>query len=99
MELVRIFLSLAASRKSHIHLVDIKTAYLNGILDEEIYAVVPDGMKSHASGNRFMRLLRAIYGLKQSGRIWALLLHRVEGTARKSCMGGMCLVLKLPHAR
>jgi hypothetical protein len=75
MELVRIFLSLAASRKSHIHLVDIKTAYLNGILDEEIYAVVPDGMKSHASGNRFMRLLRAIYGLKQSGRIWALLLQ------------------------
>lgn len=73
--LVRVFLSIAASRKYFIHLIDIKTAYLNGTLDEEIYGIVPEGMESFAEGRRFMRILRSLYGLRQSGRIWALLLQ------------------------
>jgi hypothetical protein len=48
--------------------MDIKGAYLNGELEEEIYMRQPEGF-SDGSG-RVCRLKRTLYGLKQSGRAW-----------------------------
>src|SRR5882672_3918906 len=49
-------------------MMDFKGAYLNSILDEEIYMVQPDHFND---GTRCMlKLVRAIYGLKQAGRVW-----------------------------
>ena len=45
--------------------IDIKTAYLNGPLDEEIYMKKP-----HIAGSGYWRLRKGLYGLKQSGRQW-----------------------------
>jgi hypothetical protein len=96
--LVRVFLSIAASRRYFIHLIDIKTAYLNGVLDEEIYGHVPEGMEEFASGCRYMRILRSLYGLKQAGRIWALLLQSVlkEFTLIQSSMDVCIFTKELP---
>jgi hypothetical protein len=93
--LVRMFLSIAASKRHTIHVVDIKTAYLNGVLDEEIYGRVPEGMKEFAGGSLFMRILRSLYGLRQSGRIWAILLQTtLKGFELIQCEMDVCLFTK-----
>ena len=69
---LRIILVLAAFYNFEIHQGDIKTAYLLGKLNDEIYMDIPEGVQApEACGNRIVcRLLRGLYGLKQSGRIW-----------------------------
>lgn len=51
-----------------IHQMDVKTAFLNGILEEEIYIIIPDGIE--ADKDHVCKLNKAIYGLKQSARCW-----------------------------
>lgn len=51
-----------------IHHMDVKTAFLNGELKEEIYMRIPEGVKSH--NNQVCKLNKALYGLKQAARCW-----------------------------
>ena len=53
-----------------LHQVDIKGAYLNGVLneDEVLYMAHPPGYKVPGAGTRVLRLVKTLYGLKQSGR-------------------------------
>jgi hypothetical protein len=55
-------------------MMDVVTAYLYGSLDSDIYMKVPDGLKipdSKTNRNMYsVKLQRALYGLKQSGRMW-----------------------------
>jgi reverse transcriptase-like protein len=55
-----------------LHQVDIKGAYLNGMLNEGevLYMQHPPGYKSHDAGNRILHLMKTLYGLKQSGHHW-----------------------------
>src|SRR5258708_38019389 len=61
---------------NHLHLelqqVNIKGAYLNGMLNEGevLYMWHPPGYKSHDTGNHVLHLMKTLYGLKQSGRRW-----------------------------
>ena len=48
--------------------MDVKTAFLNGDLDEEIYMLVPDGITKN--GTEICKLNHSLYGLKQSPRMW-----------------------------
>src|SRR5271169_2412462 len=50
--------------------VDIKSAYLYGKLDEEIYMRQPEGFKVRGMENKVLHLQRALYGLKQAGLAW-----------------------------
>mgnify|MGYP001214489554 CR=1 FL=1 len=68
---VRLICSLAANKGMTITAVDIKTAFLNGMIEEEIYMKQPKGyIKYDGDEPLLCKLLRAIYGLKQSGRVW-----------------------------
>lgn len=49
--------------------LDVKTAYLNGHLKEEIYMCAPEGFVSEMSG-KILKLKKAVYGLKQSALAW-----------------------------
>lgn len=69
-ESIRLLLALAAELDMTLRQVDVKTAFLNGPLDEEIYMRKPSIL-----GPGFWRLLRGLYGLKQAGRQWYLELH------------------------
>lgn len=51
-----------------IHQMDVKTAFLNGVLKEEIYMRIPEGMESKE--NHVCKLNKALYGLKQGARCW-----------------------------
>lgn len=67
-ESVRVLLALAASRDYEIGQFDIKTAFLNGDLDEEIYMKIPEGVS--AAEGLVCKLNKSLYGLKQSPRQW-----------------------------
>ena len=61
---VRAILSIAAEEKLYLHQFDVKTAFLNAELTDEIYMRPPEGSK--CKPNKVLRLLRSLYGLKQS---------------------------------
>jgi Reverse transcriptase (RNA-dependent DNA polymerase)/GAG-pre-integrase domain/Integrase core domain len=73
---LRFLVGLTAANGIQMRLMDVVTAYLYGSLDSEIYMKVPEGIKlpkSLQSVNRDLcsiRLMRSLYGLKQSGRMW-----------------------------
>ena len=67
---LRLLLAMATIFDWDVHHVNIKSAYLNGHLDEELYMDQPRGFETHEGGRKVCRLLKAIYGLKQAGRQW-----------------------------
>jgi len=71
-ESIRVLLALAAGDGLLVHQMDVKSAFLNAALDEELYMAVPPGL--HCPADMVCRLDRALYGLKQSPRCWNRLL-------------------------
>ena len=67
---VRSLLALANAQDLEIHQMDVKTAFLNGSLDCEIYMSQPEGFVDHDRPNHVCKLKKSIYGLKQSARCW-----------------------------
>ena len=74
-ESLRLLLALAALEDWEIQQMDVKSAFLNGVLDEEIYMEQPQGFISPGSETKVCRLRKAIYGLKQASRTWNLQFH------------------------
>lgn len=70
---VRLILSIAIQSNWRVHHVDVKTAYLNSPLDEELYINQPFCYED--GSGRVCRLLKSIYGLKQSARCWFMRLR------------------------
>ncbi|KAI1005464.1 hypothetical protein K3495_g2750 [Podosphaera aphanis] len=66
MDSLRILLAIGAFYDWEIHQIDVKTAYLEGDLEEEVYMKCPEGNQ----GTNFVRVDKALYGLKQSGQAW-----------------------------
>lgn len=69
---LRLLLSIAGQRKCKVNHYDIKTAFLNGTLEEEIYMKQPPGFES---GEKVLKLRKSLYGLKQAARVWNQTLH------------------------
>ncbi|TFY53550.1 hypothetical protein EVJ58_g9393 [Rhodofomes roseus] len=65
---IRTLLALAAAHDLEIHQMDVKSAFLNGDLDEEIYMACPPGFEDRP--DIVWRLRKALYGLKQASRQW-----------------------------
>ena len=73
---MRILLALAAQEDWEIHQIDVKTAFLNGELDEEIYMQQPEGYSRTGQEIKVCLLLKALYGLKQASRQWHIKLNK-----------------------
>src|SRR3989337_4571704 len=67
---VRIMLAIAAFYDYEIWQMDIKTAFLNGFLKEELYMMQPEGFVDPKGANKVCKLQRSIYGLVQASRSW-----------------------------
>jgi len=70
LETVRLVLALAAQGKWEVHHMDVKSAFLNGDLQEEVYVTQPPGFMNPKYSGRVMKLNKALYGLKQAPRAW-----------------------------
>ncbi|WJZ97445.1 hypothetical protein VitviT2T_016048 [Vitis vinifera] len=67
---IRMVLAIAALRNLEIHQMDVKTAFLNGDLDEEIYMEQPEGFSAPGQENKVCKLVKSLYGLKQAPKQW-----------------------------
>ncbi|GJV09371.1 retrovirus-related pol polyprotein from transposon TNT 1-94 [Tanacetum coccineum] len=70
LEAIRIFLAFAAHMNMVVYQMDVKTAFLNGNLQEEVYVSQPDGFVDPDNPNQVYKLNKALYGLKQAPRAW-----------------------------
>ena len=66
----RLLLGLAVKLKLGIWHLDVKTAFLNGVLEENVFMTQPEGFVVVGCMNKVYKLKKAVYGLKQSRRAW-----------------------------
>ena len=72
---LRAVLAIAAAKNLEMIQLDIKTAFLNGDLQEEIYMEQPEGFVIPGKEKHVCRLLKSLYGLKQASRAWNQKFH------------------------
>jgi len=72
---IRCVLAIAAAMRWEIHQMDVKTAFLNGMLEVVIYMDQPEGFVQKGKEHLVCKLIKALYGLKQSPRAWY---HRID---------------------
>jgi hypothetical protein len=68
--LIRTIIVLAAKIKWRLHQMDMKTAFLNGVIEEEVYIEQPQGFEVEDRKSHVCRLKKSLYGLKQDPRAW-----------------------------
>jgi hypothetical protein len=67
---IRAILAIVAVMKWKVHQMDVKTTFLNGVVEEEVYVEQPQGFETHDRETHVCRLKKALYGLKQAPRAW-----------------------------
>ena len=66
MSTIRLVLAIAAQFRWKFHQMDVKSAFLNGDLHEEVYMSQPPGFKVVGKDHQVLRLVKALYSLKQA---------------------------------
>jgi hypothetical protein len=70
LEAIRILLAFPVAKGFKFHQMDVNSAFLNGVLEEEVYVRQPLGFESKKYPHRVYKLRKALYGLKQVPRGW-----------------------------
>jgi hypothetical protein len=77
---IRAILSMVAHHDWELDQMDVKSAYLNGVLQEEVYMKQPPQFAKAGKEQLVCRLKKSLYGLKQAGRVWN---HRIDAVLKK----------------
>ena len=67
---IRILIAIAAQLNWNLHHLDVKSAFLNGVIKEDLYVMQPEGFVKRGKESRVLKLTKALYGLKQAPRVW-----------------------------
>ena len=70
LDTIRLVLAIAAQNRWNVFQLDVKSAFLNGILQEEIYVEQLEGFMEQGEEEKVYLLKKALYGLKQAPRAW-----------------------------
>jgi hypothetical protein len=70
LEAIRILLHFSVAKGFKLYQMDVKSAFLDGVLEEEVYVRQPPGFESEKYPHRVYKLRKALYGLKQAPRAW-----------------------------
>ncbi|KAL4383102.1 hypothetical protein GQ457_15G016830 [Hibiscus cannabinus] len=70
MEAIRMLLAFACHHEFKLFQMDVKSAFLNGFINEEVYVEQPSGFEDPKFPNHVFKLSKALYGLKQAPRAW-----------------------------
>lgn len=76
LDTVRVILAIAANRRWQVHHLDVKSAFLNGELEEDVYVAQPEGFIVKDKEHLVLKLRKALYGLRQAPRAWNMWLDR-----------------------
>lgn len=89
----RVLMAISVHFGLHIHQMDVKCAFLNGKLNEEVYMLQPKGFEDGTS--KVCKLEKSLYGLKQDSRMWNERFHQfMVRIGFKRCLGDQCLYVK-----
>lgn len=90
----RVLMSIAVQFGLHVHQLDVKSAFLNGKLNEEIYMQQPKGFEDGTS--KVCKLQKSLYGLKQASRMWNQRFHDfMLRIGFKRCISDQCVYVKV----
>jgi hypothetical protein len=70
LEAIRILLAYACAHNIKIYQMDVKSVFLNGYINEEVYVEQPPGFEDYKKPNHVYKLKKALYDLKQAPRAW-----------------------------
>ena len=70
LETVRLLLAYVASRKIKLYQIDVKSTFLNGYVNDEVYVDQPPEFNDISHPNHVFKLKKTLYGLKQAPRVW-----------------------------
>ena len=95
---IRTILSLVTTKDFHLEQLDVKTTFLHGDLEEEIYMQQPQGYEVKGKEKLVCRLKKSLYGLKQAPRWWYLKFDRcMSEQSYTRCHFDHCVYLKRKH--
>nr|CAN77134.1 hypothetical protein VITISV_039954 [Vitis vinifera] len=95
MSTIRLVLGMVAAENLHLEQLDVKTAFLHGDLEEDLYMIQPEGFIVQGQENLVCKLRKSLYGLKQAPRQWYKkfdnFMHRI---GFKRCEANHCCYFK-----
>ncbi|RVW95191.1 Retrovirus-related Pol polyprotein from transposon TNT 1-94 [Vitis vinifera] len=95
MSTIRLVLGMVAAENLHLEQLDVKTAFLHGDLEEDLYMIQPEGFIVQGQENLVCKLRKSLYGLKQAPRQWYKkfdnFMHRI---GFKRCEADHCCYVK-----
>ena len=97
---LRIIMALVAHFDLELHQMDVKTAFLNGSLDEDIYMEQPEGFTKKGNEHLVCKLKKSIYGLKQASRQWYIKFNNtITSFGFKENIVDQCIYLKVSGSK
>ena len=92
---IRSLLALSNAKNWEVHQMDVRTAFLQGNLEEEVYMPQPDGYVNEEYPDYVCKLKKSIYGLKQSARCWNTAIDTfLKSSGYKQMKSDSCLYMK-----